>query len=225
MRDSNPNSLIKDLRIRAYLQSPAVCDPFLPLDGIMYYHATRDMMGPQVMSTPGQSAVAEAKGVVVPFIKLNRESDAWFYACSFAQWPDHTIENETFYVKRFDQQFGQFIDTSKRGKVELRKGRYKNYHNALYTRTALYVDWYGVGDPERIRDLLRFCTHIGKKTSQGYGSVLRWEVSDWPENWSTRGPGGKLMRAVPMLGNGITYGIRPSYWNPKHQFSCKMPEI
>lgn len=225
MKDRKADSPIRQVRIRAYMQSPVVCDPFLPLDGVMYYHATRDMMGAQVMSTPGRSAVAEAKGVVLPFIKLNRDNDAWFYACSFAQWPEHTREDESFYVKRFDQHLSDLVDTSKRGKVELRKGRYKNYHNSLYMRVALYVDWYGIGDPGRIEDLLRFCSHIGKKTSQGYGSVLRWEVMEWPEDWSVRGPGGKLMRAVPMIKPGIQYGLRPSYWNPKHQFNCKMPDM
>ena len=53
------------------------------------------------------------------------------------------------------------------------------------------------------------------------------QLSDWPENWSIRGFNNKLMRNIPLKdqsGKGYIYGIRPSYWNPKHQFFCKMPE-
>lgn len=32
-----------------------------------------------------------------------------------------------------------------------------------------------------------------------------------------------LMCTAPVQGDGFLYGIRPSYWNPKHQFLCKMP--
>lgn len=112
-------------------------------------------------------------------------------------------------------------------KVDISRGKFKAYHIKMYYIIAQYIDWYCVGWPEEIIDLLRFCTHLGKNTGDGWGAVLRWEVTEWPEDWSIRGPQNKLMRAVPLQQdrNGFLYGLRPSYWNPRHQFICKMPQI
>lgn len=212
-----------NLRVRAYMQTAIVSDQYLPLDGVLYYHMIRREFGPQEYAMPGESNEKVYSGMQLPIKKAGPKDDAWFYACSFAQWPEHTIEDEGFWVKRFDLGLSHMLDVEKKGKVELRKGRYKNYHVAVYSRVCLYVDWYMQAVKPEIEALLPFCTHLGKKTSQGYGSVLRWEVTDWPEDWSVRGPAGKLMRAVPILGNGLMYGVRPAYWHPHHIKPCKMP--
>lgn len=214
-------SEFKQLRIRAYLQTGVISDQFLPLDGVLYYHLVRDRFGEQVISIPGRSNVREGAGITLPFKKGGPKNDAWFYHCSFAQWPEHTIEDNTFYVKRFDLQHSDLVNNAKR--VMTSSGRYKSYHLNIYYRHAVYVEWFCVGDPTQLKNLLRFCTHLGKKTAQGWGSVLKWEISEWPVDWSIRGHGEKLMRAVPASDGEFIYGIRPSYWNKKHIFSCKMP--
>ena len=213
------------LRVRAYLQTGVISDQFLPLDGILYYHLTRREIGEKFFSLPGESNIREGKNITLPISKAGPRNEAWFYSCSVAQWNKDTVEDTTFYVKRFDIGMADYLDTSKKGKVEMAKGRYKNYHLDVYYRHAIYVDWYCKGVKHEIEDLLRFCTHIGKKTSQGWGSVLRWEVTPWPEDWSIRGPGNRLMRPVPVTGDGFMYAVRPSYWNPRHIFPCKMPDL
>ena len=213
----------KQLRIRAYLQTGVISDQFLPLDGILYYHLTRNIMGEQVISKPGESNVREGANITLPILKAGPKNDAWFYHVSFAQWPQNTVEDKTFYVKRFDLQHSSLL-SRKVKRVDTTRGAYKAYHVDVYYRHALYVEWYCIGIKEELELLLRFCTHLGKKTAQGWGSVLSWEVIEWPEDWAIRGPGGKLMRAVPVLGEGFLYGVRPSYWNSRHIFPCKMPE-
>lgn len=210
------------LRIRAYLQTGVISDQFLPLDGVLYYHLVRDKMGVQDYSLPGESTIKQGGGLNLPIRRSGPKNNAWFYAISFAQWPESMVEDSTFYVKRFDLNLAEYVDR-KVNKVITSRGRYKAYHLNIYYRHALYVEWYCDGDKEEIEKLLQFCTHLGKKSAQGWGSVLRWEVEPWPEDWSTRGPGNRLMRAVPVLGEGFLYGIRPSYWHPKHVFPCKMP--
>lgn len=212
-----------NLRVRAYLQTGVISDQFLPLDGILYYHLVRQEMGEKIYSMPGESNVHECKMITLPILKSGPKGEAWFYASSFAQWADGVIEDETFYVKKFDLQYADYVDTTKKGKVELAKGRFKNYHVHVYYRHAVYVEWYCVAVKEEIENLLQFCTHIGKKTAQGWGSVLKWEVIEWPEDWSIRGPGNRLMRNVPVKDGGFLYGLRPSYWNERHIFGCKMP--
>ena len=210
------------LRVRAYLQSGVISDQFLPLDAVLYYHLTRQIMGEKVISKPGESNVRQGANVTIPILKAGPKDDAWFYHVSFAQWPENTVEDETFYVKKFALQRSGLIDHSTK-KVTVNKGEYKAYHITEYYRHALYVEWYCVARKEELENLLRFCTHLGKKTSQGWGAVLNWEVIEWPEDWAIRGPGNRLMRAVPVRGDGFLYGVRPSYWNNRHIFPCKMP--
>ena len=214
----------KFLRIRAYLQSPVIADKFLPLDGVLYYHAVREKMGPQLAAKPNESFVREYQGIKLPFFVAGK-GITWFYHCSFAQWPEHKIENSSFKVKQTDHmKFDGYLKENVK-RVDIARGKYKAYHIKFYYRYAPYVDWYCFGDPIEIQRLLNFCTHIGKNTGDGWGAVKNWEIEDCPEDWSIRGPQNKLMRAVPMDGNrGFLYGIRPSYWNPRHIFNCKMPE-
>lgn len=210
------------LRVRAYLQSGVISDQFLPLDGILYYHHVRDHMGEQTLTKPGESNVREGAGMILPIKKAGPKNDAWFYHCSFAQWPVHVVEDHTFYVKRFDLSLSGMLSDPK--KVKISAGKYKAYHVNIYYRHAAYIEWYCTADKEQLERLLRFCTHLGKKTAQGWGAVKEWEVIDWPEDWAIRGPGNKLMRAVPIMGEGFLYGVRPSYWNQRHVFACKMPD-
>jgi CRISPR type IV-associated protein Csf3 len=161
------------------------------------------------------------------------QRDAWYYKCSFAQFPHIKTDYTDFYNKRFSTEHADLIDLKGlRGKIETQKGKFKNYHKTSYNVSTPYVDWFAVADKKELENILRFCTHIGKKTSQGFGSVSRWEVIEWNFDWSERGPAPskkgskpKLMRAVPSISSNIIYGIRPSYWNPRHQYKVILPEF
>lgn len=112
----------------------------------------------------------------------------------------------------------------KRGRVETSRGQFKNYWVKEYTWNCLYVDWYCRGDKSQLEMLLPFCTHVGKKSSQGCGSVLRWEVNETERDWYKNDGNGRLMRAMPSGRGQIIYGIRPSYWHPRHQARVLMPD-
>ena len=213
-----------NLRIRAYIRTEIIADKYLPLDAVLYYHAVRDKFGEQVITEANKSNVQEYGEVVLPILKKMQKTDNWFYSCSFAQWSEGTKESQGFYTKRFDTQKASMLTNSQ--KVETSKGRYKNYHNKVYTFSTNYVDWYVVAQKSKLEELLKFCTHLGKKTSQGFGRVHKWEIKEWAEDWSVRGEGNKLMRAVPLKNpseKSIIYGIRPSYWLEKHQVPVLLP--
>jgi len=219
------------LRIRAYLQTPVVTsDTYLPLDAAIYSVMVRDAVGDdRFISLANENTVKEGKHINLPFKKNRARSECWFYCCSFAQWPDHAVDGNEAYVKKFDTIHSDFIEFGKRkATVDISRGHYKAVHRKLYYRSALYIDWYALGDKDIIIDLLRFVTNLGKKTAQGWGAVLRWEVIDWHEDWSIRGPKNqrgqqKLMRALPMERSSVVCGLRPSYWLPRHQFQSVIP--
>lgn len=220
------------LRVRAYLQTPVISsDKQLPLDGVLYALMLRDKIGidARVITKSNDNGVREGQQIYLPLQKSNMREEWWYYKCSFAQFPDHAVEGNESYTKRFDVHLSDMIDFGKRkATVDTARGVYKAVHNKLYYTSALYVDWYCVGDMEAIRKLLRFATNIGKKTSQGWGAVLRWEVTKWHDDWHLRGPETKpgkrkLMRAKYHPQSNVICGMRPSYWLPKHQFPCVIP--
>lgn len=211
---------MKNLRIRAYPRTGIVSDKYLPLDSILYYHAVREKFGEQIITKPGESTILESGDITLPFQKIEM-NNTWFYACSFAQWSNDVIEDSTFKVKQIDFiKYQNYLQKDK--KIQLARGKFKPCHIKLYYRHTSYIEWFCVGNHDKILNLLRFCTHIGKNSGDGWGEIKSWEVVPWAEDWSIKA-NGKLMRAIPDKTSNFEYGIRPSYWLPKHIFTCEMP--
>lgn len=217
--------MLEPLRITAHLTCGVVSDRFLPLDGLLHYQLVRERHGAQDVSLPGRSAI-RIGGLTLPLARLNTDDPQgrWYYACSFAEWPEGlTTEGQDHWNKRLDVSLCDLIDfRGRRGNVPIATGQYRSYHMPVFYRVAPYVRWYLVGNFLRLQQLLCCALGLGKKTSQGWGSVRRWDIEPWGEDWSVRGHGGRLMRAIPAEG-GMSYGIRPSYWDPRHQVPCELP--
>lgn len=215
-----PRSAFEPLRITAWLQSPIITDGTLPIDGVLYYLAHREALGSQAMTIPGGMAHGGHSGATLPLARCEEHSPMWYYAASFAQWGGVT-EGQDHWNCRVDESLCYLVDFGPRkAKIDISSGQFKSYHMPVFYRHSLSVKWYVVGNRRSVAELLRFATHLGKKTSQGWGSVLRWDVEPWPADWSVRGPGGELMRAVP-ADEGILMGYRPSYWAPGNQTICR----
>lgn len=213
------------LRIRAYLQTPVISDKYLPLDGIIFNHFIRYKFGAKAITLPRQSTVQKYSGMDLPIQKRNMNDPDWYYAASFAVWSPDATRDTVEYVKRFDTDMAvDYADFGrKRAKVDTARGEFKNYFITEYTFNAPYVEWYCRGVKSKIEMLLPFCTHIGKKASQGFGSVLRWTVEQTERDWYKNDNEGNLMRAIPSHKGDVLYGIRPAYWHPRHQAMVLLP--
>lgn len=218
------------LRITAYLQCGVESDWTLPIDAILYYQAMRKKFGAQDVTVSGGYATKKSLKAAMPLRIVNQGLDTWFYSASFAQWELGRVEGSDHWNKRFDQTLVDLVDFSgRRGRVVVEQGQYRAYHMPIFYRHAVSVSWYVVGDGDAVSELLRFVDCIGKKSSQGWGAVLRWNVETCPGDWSVRGDGGKLMRALPAddsrqyTSRLIYTGFRPSYWHRKNQTMCEMP--
>ena len=214
------------LRVRAYLRTPIVCDEAMPLDGVLQYQAMRRAYGPADSALPG--ALPPPPLVPLP-LAVAGEGDNWYYRCSWAQWPEHVASGKTYWEKRVSTlRAAQIAELSRSGRVEIAKGRYRLYHMPLFYQAALYLDWYVCGDRNAIADLLQDVWGIGKKQSQGFGRVIRWEIEPQAEDWSVTRDG-QPMRAIPISGkwfdptNARHIGYRPPYWLPEHQTLCNIP--
>jgi hypothetical protein len=220
---------MRPMRVRAYLRTGVISDRYLPLDGVLLFQAARRTFGPRDATLPGQSRGHSPKHVhgLVPLVERN-PGRQWYYACSFAQWPEHVAEGKDYWNKRFDNGYAELLDLGRQRKVNVGEGRYRSYHMPVFYLAALWVEWYAVGNIDAVRSLLADVWALGKKTVQGFGRVARWEVEPWPEDWS-EWRRGQPMRAIPASALPATptnlrlWGFRPSYWLPENQALCLMP--
>lgn len=226
----------RPLKVEAALGSPFVGDPNFPLDGALLYLAMAEAHGGELpVWEPGRAMPYDPRIVPLQIIENGAE---WFFACSWAIWGDY-VEDTDHWNKRFDVPALDMLDSKVR-RVALSEGPYKAYHMPLYYRHALSITWYCVGDQDRIGALLRGMDFIGKKTSQGWGHVLRWTISQADEDYSIVDNIGRPMRAIPTSyyegiyaeqadrGNILDlhfaqYAYRPPYWAIENQGRVVVP--
>ncbi|MBW2084456.1 MAG: hypothetical protein JRI54_00270 [Deltaproteobacteria bacterium] len=198
---------MQPLKITAYMQTGKIAtyDLFLPLDSILAEVWIR-LNHPEAMIASQSSIMPE--NLIVPDLPLEKrgEDDDWYWACSFACGKPQR-EEIVHWHKRLDFDDAQkYIDFGKkRGKVNVKSGQYKNYRMPLVTYLMPKLEWYAVGEKNKIEILLKYVTHIGKKRSQGFGRVVRWTVGEWPEDLS-------YLRAIPDENGDVEMGIRSPYW-------------
>lgn len=140
-----------------------------------------------------------------------------------------------YWHKRFDERLaGMMLDKPKR--VNTGSGEFKGYRMPVNVLMVSDLTWFAVGDLDAVRDLLMGIRALGKKRAYGFGSVVLdncgepcWTVEPWPEDWSIRGPGGRLMRPVPWDGQSSgtvrRWGVRPPCWLPANQVVAEMPKV
>lgn len=213
----------KPLRVTARLGSPVAGDLSLPLDSILLSHALYRMWGYPDVLRPRQHIDYDPD--VVPLAVYEADKPWWFYACSFAQWPERFVNGKAYWNKRFDLQYANYTDAAR---VDIKSGTYKAYHHPIFYRSALEVWWWCVGDAEAIADLLTGVFGLGQKRYMGWGRVLSWSITETKADYSTI-KDGILTRAIPsqfVAKQGIMprnlhaismRGIRPPYWDKHNQ--------
>lgn len=206
-----------EFRIRAFLQTAVMSDKYLPFDGILQYFFMKEKYGEEAITLPRETIVSEF--VDLPIAKLGI-GEAWYYAVTFAIFPEHKREFRQFFTKRISVKRIDFLENIRR-KINIQGGIYKNIMFESYCISTLWVDWIVLGDKKEIQKILPHIQFIGKKTSQGWGSVLRWEIYDESFRLEEHG---KLLRAIPDEEGEYIFAIRPPYWYEKNFFRCKIPE-
>ncbi|HDF4164012.1 hypothetical protein ACRVX5_16595 [Clostridioides difficile] len=146
-------------------------------------------------------------------------------------------DNEEFvssWLKQFDSKDIDFIKEKKTGKpkVSIAAGYFKSYHNQLNLKSYKTITFYVRGDKEKIKNLLQNnINFVGKKNSQGYGEILKYEFLDCDEDYSIF-KDEKIMRPIPFreymkLEKPISkehflkeLPIIPPYWRSDHKELC-----
>lgn len=133
-----------------------------------------------------------------------------------------------------DTDAALYVDfKGKRGKIDARAGYYKAYRMPQLIRLISDIEFYCVGDPEGIKNLLKYVTNIGKKSSQGYGYIKEWVIEEIDDDCTEYGPYG-LMRIIPFKGDFLNstekfqirkMRLKPPYHLHIDRVPCIIPNV
>lgn len=203
----------------------AASDPWSPaLDGILGYWLMRERLGSEEFFLQAARPDLREPCARLPVATVEH-GEQWWYACSM---PLYQTQREFlhYFHRRFDAQAAERYMVPPRGRTNTKAGPYKAFR--LYERVRLMscVQWHVIGDGDEIGRLLRRCSHIGAKASQGRGRVARWEVDTAAGSEHMA----RQLRPLPVEyaaahgidGYRIDWGIRPPVRD--HVTDCIIPE-
>lgn len=150
---------------------------------------------------------------------ISRDYDV--YKCSRLMFKEG--QGNSFYVKRFEHRYENYI--AKASKIDEQRGFFKAVYNPLCYLTDMHPTAICEGDMAEIKRLLtKNIQAIGKKTSQGYGQIIKIDFEKI-ENF-TFVIDNKLVRNIPEkysvdfkdIEFEYTYmPILPPYWRNEKQ--------
>lgn len=110
-------------------------------------------------------------------------------------------EQTSHWVKYFDSENSELIKAKEKGKQKIRltSGYFKIYRIPFTLRSYKTLTFFVRGDKEKIKNLLENnINFVGKKSSQGYGEILKYEFLDCEEDYSLFDKDGNIMRHIPV---------------------------
>lgn len=221
---------MKNLKITAKLLDGRVNsnDGLFHLDSILAY-AWMLVHHPDIL----QNRDLTIDNLIEPNLPLEKDNNGrWKTSVGFYRQYTEIVEYWHKKINDFDAAI--YVDfQGKRGKIDSQKGEFKAYRMPQLIRLISDIEFYCVGDPDGIRDLLSLVTNIGKKGSQGYGYVKEWKIEEIADDYTDYGPYG-IMRTVPFKGelpnDGQVYQIKKMRLKPPYHFfkgrvPCIIPNV
>lgn len=215
---------MEPIRITATLDGPiALPSRQLAIDGLLAWAAA------QREQLPPPSCAEDCTPLEIP---ITREPGGQFHLASFALYEleraDHRWTN-----RRFPIEEAQMMGNSKLRRVLLSGGPTKSFRIPLETwwLTRDRIDWYAIGDPNEVEDLLGWVGYLGKRRAVGLGRVRAWSVEQC-EPWGDGFPvvrDGKALRTLPLDWPGLVdpaEGLRClsyPYWSHAAEVRCAVP--
>lgn len=107
-----------------------------------------------------------------------------------------------FINRRFPLSEAQSMAGPKLTRISLAGGPCKSFRLPIETAWLKgdQIEWFAVGDPERVRALLVWITHLGKRRGVGLGKIAAWEVEPCA-SWGDGFPvirDGRPLRNLPL---------------------------
>jgi hypothetical protein len=221
--------MFKNLKITAMMSSPICAIEPICLDAIILAAKTMEEIGDDYYSGKNICAIKEKIDSFLLYI-FDKKFDV--YCTSYGLG-----ENREFigsWSKRWDTKNDGIVKLEKKSKhrVDTGCGYFKNYHMPMILKSYKNIVFNARGDKEELKRLLNNNIHsIGKKRSQGYGRISKWDIEEIDKDNSIVNDG-ILMRHMPFenkheIGD-IKYYVSekpliPPYWRNDNIVKCICP--
>jgi hypothetical protein len=220
--------LLKNLKIEAILQSPiSVTRDVINFDGLISICVANEMGLQDTKYNP------EIK-LKLP-IEFDDEMQLYKASCGFYAGKEST---EKWY-KRWDSENENYLELNK--KIETGRGKYKNYAMPIKIISTNKITFYARAEKKETQRLLTTHIHtIGKKSSQGYGIIKEWIITEIQHDNSFIFANGNLSRQIPfedanklLVCGNIKLDTKQSkvctptfpYWDISKQVKCFVPKV
>ena len=126
--------------------------------------------------------------VPLPLQALWQSDDGVILYASSDFVPDEQHKGQEYWHKRYpadknewvrDKKLnskGVWVEDPHQMNAKTTAGRYKDYRVPVDVRIANNLSAICIGNQAEIERLLSFVTHVGKKSSQGFGRIAKWEI-------------------------------------------------
>lgn len=121
--------------------------------------------------------VAVATVAPLPLSPLWRSDDGVILYASSDLMPDIHAKGQEYWHKRYPATHNEWV-IPKKINAKTSAGQYKDYRVPMDIRLANNLSAICIGNKDEIERLLSYITHVGKKSSQGFGRVAKWEVKE-----------------------------------------------
>lgn len=228
--------MFKNFKVVAHMKSPIATIEWIILDSVISAAKAKEILGEEFYS--GKNIVGteeQVREMLDPI--LDRKYGVYCTSIGIG----NNRESVTSWSKRWDDKNDDIVKFNGKGKerVDIGAGFYKNYHMPLVLKSYKTITFYVRGDLEEVKRLLEnYIFYLGKKGSQGFGQIRKWEFAEIDEDWSIW-KDGKLMRPIPVVEckeeiermieqqkpvNMRRHPIVPPYWRKETEL-CLMPEF
>lgn len=223
--------MFKNFKAIAHMKTPIATIDNIILDSIISAAKAKEILKEEFYSGKNICGTIEKVRSMLDDI-LDRDKGVY---CTSVGFGDNR-ESITSWSKRWNEQDDELVKFKGKGKkrVDIGAGFYKNYHMPVVTKSYKTISFYVRGDLGEVERLLEnYISYLGKKGSQGFGQVRKWEFVEIEKDYSIF-KDGKLMRPIPAKQDKIDFEIKnmvarqhpttPPYWRPEREL-CLMPEV
>lgn len=206
------------MKVTFEMRSPVVTTDYIFLDGLVSSAVFKDCV-------PNYFDISQDRNELIhipPPLEQHGTVER-FYAASIG-YASKIVEGVDHWRKRTD------IESKK--KIQVGSGPYKMYNMPMPTQWAATWVFYANGDVNEIRRLLQLhISAIGKKCSQGFGSVKHIVVEPFDHDWGVV-KDHVPMRPIPLSTASeydlncdieMYYAYRAPYWHKQNMAHCVMP--
>ena len=220
--------MFKNFKVIAHMATPIAAINNITLDSIISFAKAKEILEDEIFNGKNICGTEEEiRNMLDPI--LDKKMGVYCTSCGMGD----NKEFVTSWSKRWDDKHDDIVTGFKgKARVDTGAGHFKNYHMPLVVKSYKIISFYVRGDMEEIKRLLEtYVYFLGKKGSQGFGQILRWEFEEIKENYSLF-KDGMIMRSIPCKEldlkeftevNIERVPVIPPYWRNDCRELCFLP--